>query len=228
MSPKVQYALLDWDNTLRKGFTIISWTKYLCDKKAIREETYGKLLRQFELYKAKEISYEQLATSTTEVYAQALVGVDLNSIENLAHNFYLEDTDVFSYTNKLFDLFKEKKIDSIIISGSPKIVLSQYAKHFGFSEIYGMDIEVLDGRYTGVVNQDYGAEKFQIVKQICHNRNNTPLISFGDSGVDDPLLKVAKYGYFIDRKEEMIKLNGLEIAPLSSMDVVIKNMSSLY
>ena len=228
MSPKVRYALLDWDNTLRKGFTIISWTKYLCDQKVIREETYDKLLRQFKLHKAKEISYEQLATSTTEVYAQALVGVDFNSIENLAHNFYLEDTDVFSYTNKLFDLFKKKKIESVIISGSPKIVLSQYVKRFGISEIYGMDIEVIDGRYTGVVKQDYGAEKVQIVKQICHNRHNTPLISFGDSATDDPLLKVAKYGYFLDRKEEIIELNGREIAPLSSMDAVIKNMSSLY
>lgn len=225
MSSKVQYALLDWDNTLRKGFTIISWTKYLCDKKAIREETYGKLLRQFELHKAKKISYEQLATSTTESYAQALIGVDLHFIENLARSFCMEDKDVFLYTNKLFDLFKGRGIDAVIISGSPQIVLLQYAKCFGFSEIYGMDVEVVDGKYTGKVKQDFGAEKNLIVSEICHNRKSMPLIAFGDSISDKPLLSAAKYGYLFDWERKIIVLNGHEIAPLTSIDAVIENLS---
>lgn len=225
MNTNSRYALLDWDNTLRKGFTITSWTKYLCDKKAIREETYSKLLRQFELHQAKEISYEQLATSTTEVYAQALVGVDLISIENLAHSFCLEDTDVFSYTNKLFGFLREKRIDSVIISGSPKIVLLQYAKRFGFSEIYGMDVEVINGKYTGKVKQDFGAEKKLIVSAICHDRQGMPVIAFGDSTSDEPLLSVARYGYLLDWKRQAVMLNGRKIAPLSSIDTVIGNLS---
>lgn len=219
------YALLDWDNTLRRGFTITAWTKYLCDKKAIKEETYNKLLRQFELHQAKKISYGQLATSTTEVYAQALTGIDLITIENLAHSFCLEDTDVFSYTDKLFDSFKKKRIDTVIISGSPEIVLLQYAKRFGFSEIYGMDVELVDGKYTGKVKQDFGAEKNLIVSKICHERKRMPVIAFGDSTSDEPLLSAAQYGYLLDWKHKAVVLNGQEIAPLSSIDAVIESLS---
>lgn len=218
------YALLDWDNTLRKGFTITSWTKYLCDKRAIRGETYGKLLKQFELYQANKISYKQLATSTTEVYAQALVDVDLSSIENLAHSFCQEDEEVFSYTSKLFALFREKEIDAIIISGSPKIILLQYAMRFGFSEIYGMDVEVMDGKYTGKIKQDFGAGKNIIVSKICHDRKRMPVIAFGDSTSDEPLLSAAQYGYLLDWKRQVVMLNGREIAPLSSIDSVIENL----
>ena len=89
-----------------------------------------------------------------------------------------------------------------------------------------MDIEISDGRYTGEVTQDYGAEKAQIVKEIYNNRKSAPLIAFGDSDADKPLLKAAKYGYFLDRKKEMIILNGQETIPLSSIDAVIEKMSS--
>lgn len=224
MNANVHYALLDWDNTLRKGFTITSWTKYLCDREAIDKEAYDKLLKQFELHQTKRISYKQLATSTTEIYAQALSGAQLGLIKKLAHSFSREDTDVLPFTDKLFDSFMERKIETIIISGSPQIVLSQYAKRLGFSEIYGMDVEVVNGQYTGKVMQDFGAEKKCIVKDICHSRKKMPLIAFGDSTSDEPLLSAAKYGYLLDWKNKTILLNGHEIAPLSSIDIVIENL----
>lgn len=228
MNTNVRYALLDWDNTLREGFTITSWTKYLCDKSAIKKDTYSKLMRQFELHQMRKISYGQLANTSTEIYVQALAGAELCTIEKLAYHFCQKDSAVFQFVNKLFDFFKKSEVDIIIISGSPQVVLLQYAKRFGINEVYGMDIEVLDGRYTGIVRQDYGAEKTHIVQEICYSRNRRPLIAFGDSTADEPLLKAAKYGYLFDKKKEMIILNGHEIAPFSSIGTVIEKMSSSY
>ncbi|MEY8395133.1 HAD-IB family phosphatase [Lachnospiraceae bacterium 45-P1] len=227
MNTNVYYALLDWDNTLRKGFTITSWTEYLCAQNAIEGDTYSRIMKQFELHCSQKISYAQLASTTTEIYARALTGIKLCTVEKLACSFLQEDDAVFPFVNKLFCFFKRNQIDTIIVSGAPQIVLLQYAKQFGIDEIHGMDIEISDGRYTGEVTQDYGAEKAQIVKEICNNRNSAPLIAFGDSDADMPLLKAAKYGYFLDRKKEMIILNSQETAPLSSIDTIIKKMSSL-
>lgn len=226
MSTNARYALLDWDNTLREGFTITSWTKYLCDKSVIKKDAYCRLMNQFELYQTRKSSYEQLANTTTGIYAQALAGTELCTIEKMAYHFCQEDEAVFQFVNKLFKFFNRSNIDTIIVSGSPQVILLQYAKRFGISEVYGMDIEVIDGRYTGTVKQDYGAEKAHVVQEICYGRNSKPLIAFGDSASDKPLLEVAKYGYFFDRKKEMIVLNGHEIAPLSSVCAVIEEMSS--
>ena len=46
-----KYALFDWDNTLRKGFTITAWMEYLYDRGVIEEKYYFDLLNQFELCK---------------------------------------------------------------------------------------------------------------------------------------------------------------------------------
>lgn len=224
MKPRGQYALFDWDNTLRKGFTIISWAEYLCAKKAIREDLYKKLIKQFDLYRARKLSYRQLATTTTEIYAQALSGIELSFIEELAYHFFIEDTDVFPFTGKLLGLLKEEGIGVIIVSGSPKIVLQQYADQFSFSEIYGMDIEVVDNKYTGIVKQDFGADKHRAVEEICYKKREVPLVAFGDSVSDKPLLSIAKYGYFLDWAENTIVLNGRKIAPISAIESVIENL----
>ena len=226
MCVSTRYALLDWDNTLREGFTITSWTKYLCDKKAVHEDAYCKLMRQFDLYHAKQISYQQLGNTTTEIYAQALVGVEVSLIEQLAYSFCQQDKAIFKFAGNLFKLFQEKGVETIVISGSPQIVLAQYAKQLGISEIHGMDIEIQSNKYTGAIKQDFGAEKELIVKEIYHARKGAPLIALGDSIADEPLLKVAEYGYLLDRERKMIMLNGYEVAPLSSIETVIKECIS--
>ena len=67
-----KYALFDWDNTLRKGFTITAWMEYLYDRGVIEEKYYFDLLNQFELCKSNRISYRKLSYNTTSVYANAI------------------------------------------------------------------------------------------------------------------------------------------------------------
>jgi len=226
MSANARYALLDWDNTLREGFTITAWTKYLCNESVVEGNTYSRLMKQFELHQSGQISYERLASTTTEIYAQALIGAELSIIEELAKCFCEKDDAVFKFANGLFDFFRKQKIDIIIVSGAPQVVLVQYANLFGINEVYGMDIEVLDGKYTGIIRQDFGAKKAHIVQKICGTRNAMPLIAFGDSIADEPLLKAAKYGYFFDKKNEMVLFNGHQVCPLSSIGAMIEAMDS--
>lgn len=220
------YALFDWDNTLRKGFTIVSWVGYLCNYHVVNEAIYTKLLHQFELYKARCITYQQLSDNTTMIYTQSIAGTNASSLESLAYDFCKQDQDIFRYTRPLLEILKEADIEIDIISGSPKIVLLQYAKQFGINEVYGMDIEVKLGCYTGTLIKDYGADKHEIVHDICRSKGFAPLLAFGDSSADEPLLRAAKHGFLIDKENKQVSLNGTVVGDETTICEVVKSLCS--
>jgi len=220
------YALFDWDNTLRKGFTVVSWVEYLCNQHVVNEANYIELLHQFELYEASSITYQQLSDNTTSIYAQSIAGADVSNLERLARRFCQQDHSIFEFTRPLLRILRDAGIEIIIISGSPKLVLSQYAKQLGINEVYGMDIEVKLGQYTGILTKDYGAEKNEIVHDICKSRENAPLLAFGDSTADAPLLNAAKYGFLIDKKYGQISVNGSIVGNDSTICEVVASLCS--
>ncbi len=219
-----RFALFDWDNTLRKGFTVVSWVKYLCNQRIVDETNYVELLHQFKLYESREIAYQQLSDNTTQIYAQSIAGVDVSNLEKLAYRFCQQDHSFFEFTSPLLRILRESGIEIIVISGSPKLVLLQYAKQLGINEVYGMDIEVKSGQYTGVLTKDYGAEKREIVRDICKSKGLAPILAFGDSAADDPLLKVSKYGFLIDEKSGQISVNGTIVGAESTICEIVTSL----
>jgi len=215
------YALFDWDNTLRKGFTIVSWVEYLCNQHVVNESSYIELLHQFELYEAGSITYQQLSNNTTSIYAQSIAGADVSYLEKLAYRFCQQDHAVFEFTKPLLRILMDAGIEIIVISGSPELVLLQYAKQLGVNEVYGMDLEVKLGRYTGVITKDYGIEKNEIVRVICKSKGFAPLLAFGDSEADNPLLNAAKYGFLIDKKSGKISVNGTIVGTESAICEIV-------
>ena len=62
----MDYALLDWDNTLRQGYTLFSWIDYL-----IEVGTVGSVVREeidyyIEEYLKDKISHDQIAAFTNK------------------------------------------------------------------------------------------------------------------------------------------------------------------
>lgn len=221
-----RYALFDWDNTLRKGFTVASWVEYLCNQHVVDEANYIELLHQFELYESSRITYQQLSDNTTLIYAQSIAGVDVSNLEKLACRFCQQDCAIFEFTRPLLRMLRETGVEIIVISGSPKLVLLQYAKQLGVNEVYGMDIDIESGRYTGILTKDYGAEKNEIVREICKSKGFAPLLAFGDSAADAPLLNAAKYGFLIDKKSGQISVNGTVVGTESAICEIVASLCS--
>jgi len=219
-----RFALFDWDNTLRRGFTIVSWVKYLYDQHIVDKNNYINLLYQFKLYESKKISYQQLSDNTALIYARSITGEKVSNLEQLAYDFCQQDQCLFAFAKPLLEICGKTGIEIIVISGSPKLVLIKYAKKLGLNVVYGMDIEIQSGRYTGRLTNDYGAEKQKIVCDICKSRESAPLFAFGDSIADAPLLKASKYGFLIGENGEQISLNGTVIQNASSISEAVKSL----
>ncbi len=219
-----RYALFDWDNTLRKGFTIVSWIEYLCNQHIVDKACYIELLRQFDLYESGKITYQELSNISTQIYAHSIAGADVVSLAELAYHYCERDDALFEFARPLLKILRDAGVEIIVISGSPKLVLMQYAKLLEIDEVYGMDIEIKLGRYTDIIAKDYGAEKFEIVCDICKSRGKAPLFAFGDSVADDPLLKSSKYGFLIDRETRQVSLNGIVVGAESKICEIVTSL----
>lgn len=220
----LKYALLDWDNTLRKGFTIQAWMEYLHVRQIISDEYYVDFLHQFELYDKKTLEYNQLSDNTTSIYVKAIEGKDVLDIESAGRDFCVQDNGIFPYVGRLFHDFRINRIEVIVISGTPQMLLEHYSKLLGIDEVYGLVVGVKEGCYTDIIERDYGACKSEIVDKICVAKGEKPIFAMGDSMADEPLINAAKFGCYIDKNTGTISLDGRTIGSISSACETIERL----
>lgn len=220
----IKYALFDWDNTLRKGFTITDWMQYLFEKQVVSKEYYSNFMYQFELYNNHKIDYKKLSDNTTYIYANAITGKNVLEMENMAQDFCIKDQAVFSFTDKLFKKFRENNIEIIVVSGTPQMLLNYYSRLLGIDEAYGLVIGIAADCFVNVIQKDYGAYKEDIVREICVSKGRLPIFALGDSIADAPLIDKAKYGCYINKETGAITLGDEKIGYLSSAYETILNL----
>lgn len=219
-----EYVLLDWDNTLRKGFTIKAWMEYLYENRFVSNEHYFGFLSQFEAYDNHMLDYHQLSTNSTAIYAKSIAGKNVMDIKNAGRDFCIHDGGVFPFVKSLFHSFQTNKIEIIVISGTPEMLLENYASLLGIDEVYGLTVRARGNFYTDFVERDYGACKSEIVKKICEEKGGNPIFAMGDSIADEPLISTAQYGCYIDKDTGFISLNEKVIGSVSTACEVVKKL----
>ena len=133
-----------------------------------------------------------------------LKGKDMVVLNDIAQEYakYLEvaiDTHLIE---------KYRNDQCIILSGSYLI----YLKYVNFPlfnyEVFGSTIEELNNRAVNVSNV-FGSDKISILK----NRLKWDYcdVSISDSLSDESILKIAKRGYLIDRKRNLIEYEGIDV-----------------
>jgi hypothetical protein len=75
-------VLMDWDGTMRRGFTLLPWVEFLKNKGIFSNDTFRKINSTFNRYKTSEISHDKLCKITAILYAKGLQGCDYNKLQN--------------------------------------------------------------------------------------------------------------------------------------------------
>lgn len=189
-----RYAILDWDNTIRNGYTLYSWVEYLYQCKII--DTC--LLRKLEVLKyqyiKKEITHDQYAYRACVEYAKTLAGKEIRELDQVMDKYIIEDRKfLFPQMCILLKRMAQKNIDIIIISGAPFRILEQYKKKLYLKEIYAFREGETDGVFTGKVACNYGFDKNKKVKELIKQYGGHPYIACGDSQSDISLLDNSDY-----------------------------------
>lgn len=198
-----RYAVFDWDNTIRKGYTIFPWIKYLNERKLFDEETYRAVQKIIEKYEEHEISHDQYAKEVGDLYGKGIKGKSVDELNAVAEEYISDDEkSLYPGVKDLFEFLYKEGIDIIVVSGAPNQIIKYYKERFHIEELYDLQEEVRDDRITGEIATNYGFSKELAMKMICEEKGCTPYMAFGDSSSDFPLLDGALYPFYIHKMDE--------------------------
>lgn len=203
-------ALLDWDNSLHDGWTLVRWTEFLNREKILGDggALARKLAELLRAYPAKA-SHDELAVQTSEVYAQALEGIATSTIADAAQRF-VSDPRCFrpyrwadTFLHGLCDL----GVAPIIISGAPAEVLAAWAtpREEFVAACFGLDAPhaasaALSSQYLavlpGTVNPATTEGKRQLVDQLKRLKRRV-VLAVGDSESDLALWEAAENHIYV-------------------------------
>jgi HAD superfamily hydrolase (TIGR01490 family) len=124
----------------------------------------------------------------------ALPGLGVKVLADAAEAVFAEYKEqVYTYTRDLIGDLKKKNYLLFAVSGSPDIIVSKLADHYGFDDFAATNFEVKNGRFTGDKQLSIG-QKPELLNRLI-NKHGTSLadsIAVGDSEGDIDMLAMVE------------------------------------
>lgn len=219
----MKYAVLDWDNTIRKGYTLFDLVDFLITESVLPRRIRS-VIDEFDIkYRDGLITHDQYAQYACREFAQSLAGCSVSFISDIVKEYInIDRKKLFSFSNALFDFLDKNDIAPIIVSGAPRCVVLEYREVFRIEEVYAFEPSQHLGEYTGMVSTNYGYRKKKIVSQLIEKYGVPPFIGAGDSASDYPLIQASQHGFYIGSFSEANPLENITYIPptISEKDVI--------
>jgi hypothetical protein len=74
---------------MRRGFTLVDWVSFLADSQLFSKKAAAEILDTIKRYGDGQLGYEELAGTSTALYADGLAGHQVALVEQAAHKFRL-------------------------------------------------------------------------------------------------------------------------------------------
>ena len=204
-------ALFDWDITVRKNYACLMWLEMLEESGKIKKGLVKENDEVYQRYLKGELDHNELTEEGMKVYGKYIQGVRKEEILPVLEAYKKRDEGNILKIMKqdIFPFLKRNKIKIIVISGAQQELIELYKEELGIDEIYGVQYVIENGIYTNQY-QNNGSDKNKeiMVKEICKDKENRILFSFGDSISDIPLLKVAKKSFINNTNTKFIELEN--------------------
>jgi HAD superfamily phosphoserine phosphatase-like hydrolase len=185
-------AFFDIDGTLLKGFIICAFPDYLAGRGFFDKRKNERIQELTRLYWEGKISYRHAGVLIPKLYAAGIKGRRQSEIIKLAPAFMREHSrNMRPYTKGLISLMNKSGFMTIAISASPIEALLEL-KSIGFMKIYGSEMEVRRGVYTGRLMRDLALSesKREVINSLIkrYGINTRDSFAFGDTEQDLPML----------------------------------------
>jgi len=193
---------MDWDNTLRRGFTISDWAGYLVQHGVFDQTAHRGILDAVAAYADGELRYEELSYRAPSLYAEGLRGQDVQHVAELAEEFVISDEhNLFPFAKPLLWKLYQAGINIVVISGCPVEVLNAYSGRLPWGQVFGVTVGARGNRYrSNLITNPAGIEsKRQIVDQLGYRSKVT--VAFGDSNSDLPLFDASQWKVVVDNQD---------------------------
>jgi HAD superfamily hydrolase (TIGR01490 family) len=173
-------------------------------------------------------SYEVYLEGIIKAYKRYIRGVQQHTVWDAArHVMDFHEHRVYRFTRNLVRDLKKKDYYLLAISGSPLDIVDQFARNFGFDEVYGRMFEVdKEEKFTGKIpNQNIIDRKGVILKRAVEKQRLTLIgsIGVGDTESDIPFLKLVARPIAFNPNRELY-----DYAKKYNWEIVLERKDMLY
>jgi phosphoserine phosphatase len=206
-SHKAKGVLLDWDGTLRPGFTILDWIQFLQARGIVSGDVVNELVRAFQMYEDSVLDHDALSKVTTSIYAKALKNHNHKQLASLANEFASQDfANLYPFVPQILLILKKYSLSPVIVSGAPLDVITQHRTKLRLDHIIALELDKThEGIYTGRITSNPGLteSKQQLVERLVQKFDF--LLAIGNSTADLPLFQNATAALIVkaDNREKL-------------------------
>ena len=188
-------AFFDVDGTLFRSSLLIELVKELVKVGAFPGDAAQSYAAAHQAWQSREGTYDSYIQAVIQTFLRHLQGVNHVILADVGKQVVaLQSKHVYTFTRDYIAKLKQEGYVLIAISQSPKIVLDEFCRQYGFDKVYGRIYEVgLDDCFTGVITDECLIEnKASIVKRVFDTNSDLTQvgsIAVGDTDGDIPLLE---------------------------------------
>ena len=145
----------------------------------------------------------QLSEFSDRSFAEIQTIADRHFEQRIRKHIYAQARDVI-------DKFNHAEIDTILLTGTNRIIANPIAKSLDVSRLIATEPEIEDGYFTGRIDGPFLMKeaKFKSAKDLCSERNIDldRVTYFADSITDVPLLEKVGYPVVINPRKDMLSI----------------------
>ena len=194
-------AVVDWDGTFRRGFTILDWVHFVSLHRHFEPSVATELDTLYQDYQRHLIVYESFATQAASLYSQGLKGLPCKITRNLAAQFVLEDRSLFGFAKPVFNTLLNHGLGIVVVSGAPEVVLEVYRHKYLLLEVFGLKTTVSDDEWTGEVQENPATSSTKRHQVEALRERYEIVVGIGNTESDRPLLNAARLPILVETAE---------------------------
>lgn len=202
------YALIDWDNTVRKGATLFAWMAFLHDEKhAIEDKFINNRLKICECCRQGWITHDTLCGLCTLNYVASVKGMREDVYWSYVEEYLQWDKALDVRFNRvLFDFIKKYDMPMVIATGSPANLLRDFCSKMNVDKVFAFEEVIENGILTGeAINDAGGAKATAAAYALERFQGEKPLLAAGDSDSDIPMLDLATIKIVVGDNAELLE-----------------------
>ncbi len=190
-------AFFDIDGTLFRSSLLIELVDRMLDAGIFPQEAREEFSELKNNWQNREGRYEDYIDAVVRVFRQNLKGVFYGDLADVGREVVAHMSKrVYRYTRDLIKELKAEDYYLVAISQSPKTILDDFCRQYGFDKVYGRIYELgPQDLFTGEVTDEHLiANKANIVSRVFENESLTRKrsIGVGDTEGDIPLLEAVE------------------------------------
>ncbi|PKM91484.1 HAD-IB family hydrolase [Candidatus Falkowbacteria bacterium HGW-Falkowbacteria-1] len=225
---KNKIAIFDIDGTIFRSSLLIELVEALVVEGLFPENIRDTYIRAYKDWFNRRGSYEDYISAVVVAFEKNIKGINNNAFIEIAKQVVADNKDrVYRYTRDLIKKLDKDNYYLLAISHSPKAIVQDFCRDWGFDKVYGRDYEVDENNeFTGeTLYLELISDKSKILKRVIEKENLvlTGSVGVGDSEGDITLLQMVERPICFNPNAKLYSQ-----AKLSGWEVVIERKDVIY